>query len=68
MRLDLIYMLYVFTVITEVTQYTHTFWYRAMEFIHTFIGEVANGEQSLDVAAGKSFLRPLWGESGVFFM
>ena len=27
-----------------------------MEFIHAFIGEVASGEQSLDVAAGKIFL------------
>lgn len=39
---------------SDVTR-TH-FWYRAMEFIHAFIGEVASGEQSLDVAAGKIFL------------
>ena len=30
---------------------THT--HRAMEFIQVFLSEVANGETSLDVAAGK---------------
>ena len=44
---------------THTHTHTHTrTHYRAMEFIHTFIGEVANGEQSLDVAAGKILLRP----------
>ena len=45
--------------------------YRAMEFVCHFIGEVAGGEQSLDVAAGKAYSLSLrrhhnWIVRGIF--
>ena len=44
---------------------------RAMEFIQIFISEVAEGEHSLDVAAGKAYSKSLrkyhnWIVRGVF--
>ena len=46
-------------------------YYRGMEFIQIFIKEVAEGEQSLDVAAGKAYSKSLrrfhnWIIRGVF--
>lgn len=47
------------------------FYYRAMEFVKHFIAEVAGGEHSLDVAAGKAYSLSLrkyhsWIVRGVF--
>ena len=46
-------------------------YYRGMEFIQIFIKEVAEGEKSLDVAAGKAYSKSLrrfhnWIVRGVF--
>ena len=46
---------------------------RAMEFVQQFIAEVAGGEQSLDVAAGKAYGVSLrryhgWMVRGVFYV
>ena len=45
--------------------------YRAMEFIQVFISEVAGGEHSLDIAAGKAYTKSLrkyhnWIVRGIF--
>jgi hypothetical protein len=49
----------------------HRNYYRGMEFIQIFIKDVAEGEQSLDVAAGKAYSKSLrrfhnWIVRGVF--
>ena len=51
--------------------HTHTHTNRAMEFIYQFIGEIANGEQALDIAAGKAYSKSLrrhhnWMVRGIF--
>ena len=50
--------------------YIHTV-YRAMEFIQEFMSDVAGGEHSLDIAAGKAYTKSLrryhsWIVRGIF--
>ena len=45
--------------------------FRAMEFIQVFVSEVAGGEHSLDIAAGKAYTKSLrnfhsWIVRGIF--